>query len=48
MNIITYSEVEFVLAEAAAVEAFGVNDKEDYYKKAIGLHTYCLFLLRSW
>lgn len=35
MNIITYSEVEFILAETAAIGAFGVNDAEGHYKKAI-------------
>ncbi|NOR76630.1 MAG: SusD/RagB family nutrient-binding outer membrane lipoprotein [Draconibacterium sp.] len=35
MNIITYSEVEFILAEAAAIGAFGVNDAETHYKNAI-------------
>ncbi len=35
MNIITYSEVEFILAEAAAIGAFGVNDAASHYKKAI-------------
>ena len=35
MVIITYSEVEFILAEAAAIGAFGVNDAESHYKKAI-------------
>lgn len=35
MNIITYSEVEFILAEAAAIGAFGVNDAETHYKKGI-------------
>jgi len=35
MNIITYSEVEFILAEAAAIGAFGVSDAEGHYKKAI-------------
>lgn len=35
MNIITYSEVEFILAEVAAIGAFGVNDAEGHYKKAI-------------
>jgi hypothetical protein len=35
MVVITYSEVEFILAEAAAIGAFGVNDAESHYKKAI-------------
>lgn len=35
MDIITYSEVEFILAEAAAIGAFGVNDAEAHYKKAV-------------
>ncbi len=35
MVIITYSEVEFILAEAAAIGAFGVNDAESHYKNAI-------------
>lgn len=34
-KIITYSEVEFILAEAAAIGAFGVNDAESHYKNAI-------------
>ena len=35
MTIITYSEVEFILAEAAAIGAFGITDAETHYKKAI-------------
>ncbi|EPR74558.1 hypothetical protein ADIWIN_0426 [Winogradskyella psychrotolerans RS-3] len=35
MNIITYSEVEFILAEAAAIGAFGVSGAEAHYKNAI-------------
>lgn len=35
MDIITYSEVEFILAEAAAIGAFGASDAETHYKKAI-------------
>ena len=35
MKIITYSEVEFILAEAAAMGAFGVSDAETHYKNAI-------------
>ena len=35
MKIITYSEVEFILAEAAAIGAFGVNNAENHYKKAL-------------
>ena len=35
MDIITYSEVEFILAEAAAIGTFGVNDAETHYKNAI-------------
>src|SRR5690606_14225003 len=35
MKIITYSEVEFILAEAAIMGVFGVNDAENHYKKAI-------------
>uniref|UniRef100_UPI00321698B1 SusD/RagB family nutrient-binding outer membrane lipoprotein n=1 Tax=uncultured Draconibacterium sp. TaxID=1573823 RepID=UPI00321698B1 len=35
MKIITYSEVEFILAEAAAMGAFGITDAEAHYKKAI-------------
>ncbi len=35
MVIITYSEVEFILAEAATIGAFGVNDAESHYKKAM-------------
>lgn len=35
MVVITYSEVEFILAEAAAIGAFGVNDAEGHYKDAI-------------
>jgi len=34
-KIITYSEVEFILAEAAAIGAFGVSDAESHYKNAI-------------
>ncbi|MCA0231171.1 MAG: SusD/RagB family nutrient-binding outer membrane lipoprotein [Bacteroidetes bacterium] len=35
MNIITYSEVEFILAEAALAGNFGATDAEGHYKKAI-------------
>lgn len=35
MEIITYSEVEFILAEAGAIGAFGVSDAESHYKMAI-------------
>ena len=35
MDIITYSEVEFILAEAAEIGAFGVTNSEAHYKKAI-------------
>ena len=35
MNIITYSEVEFILAEAASIGAFGVTDAESHYIDAI-------------
>ncbi|EPR69049.1 hypothetical protein ADICYQ_1924 [Cyclobacterium qasimii M12-11B] len=34
-KIITYSEVEFILAEAAAIGAFGVTDADAHYKNAI-------------
>lgn len=35
MNLITYSEVEFILAEAALKGNFGVSDAEDHYRKGI-------------
>ncbi|OIN60404.1 SusD/RagB family nutrient-binding outer membrane lipoprotein [Arsenicibacter rosenii] len=35
MNLITYSEVEFILAEAALAGNFGATDAEGHYKKAI-------------
>lgn len=35
MNLMTYSEVEFLLAEAALRGNFGVTDAEGHYKKAI-------------
>ncbi len=35
MNIITYSEVEFILAEVASIGAFGVTDAESHYRDAI-------------
>ncbi len=35
MNIITYSEVEFILAEVASIGAFGVTNTESHYKNAI-------------
>ena len=35
MNLMTYSEVEFILAEAAFIGGFGVTDPADHYKKAI-------------
>lgn len=35
MNLMTYSEVEFILAEAALAGTFGATDAEGHYKKAI-------------
>ncbi len=35
MNLMTYSEVEFILAEAALTGGFGASDAEEHYKKAI-------------
>ncbi|MBB5281943.1 hypothetical protein HNQ92_000064 [Rhabdobacter roseus] len=35
MNLMTYSEVEFIRAEAALLGSFGLTDPADHYKKAI-------------
>lgn len=35
MNLMTYSEVEFILAEAALIGNFGVSNAEEHYKNAI-------------
>lgn len=35
MNLITYAEVEFILAEAAELGGLGVSDSESHYKNAI-------------
>ncbi len=35
MNLMTYTEVEFILAEAALLGGFGATDAEGHYKKAV-------------
>jgi hypothetical protein len=35
MDLMAYSEVEFILSEAAMLGIFGATDAEDHYKKAI-------------
>jgi len=35
MTLMTYTEVEFILAEAALLGTFGVTDAEAHYKKAV-------------
>lgn len=35
MNLMSYPEVEFILAEAALLGGFGATDAEDHYKKAV-------------
>lgn len=35
MNLITFSEIKFLLAEAALIGGFGINDAESHYKEGI-------------
>lgn len=35
MNLVTYSEIKFLMAEAALIGGFGVNDPEAHYREAI-------------
>lgn len=49
MNLITYAEVAFIMAEAAQIGGFGSSDAEDYYKKGIraSMEKYGIFEAKS-